>query len=247
MPEWYLVIGVLAVMCVLGLSWPPLLWAVPFLLVSIAAPVVQAATAATRAQFPVPAASAGITLQRWALTFAMHLMQPAARLYGRLKHGLTPWRRRGEVPDVNGSSEPEFVWSEHWCALEGWVERFETTLRNQGAIVRRGGDYDDWDLYVRGGVCGGVRVLVGVEEHGAGKQLVRTRALYQPGTYALAVTAVLAALGALAVFDGAWLAALGLTALAALLGTCIVRDCNWARRMWDHCKVRVQTSNSAAL
>ncbi|HEV7392848.1 MAG TPA: glycosyltransferase [Burkholderiales bacterium] len=245
MPEWYLVIGVLAVLSVLGLSWSPLLWAVPFLVLSVAAPVAQAATAATRARFPVPARSAGIRLQRWALTFAMHLMQPAARLYGRLKHGLTPWRRRGEVSDVNPRSEREFVWSESWSPLEAWVERFENALRTQGAIVRRGGDYDEWDLDVRGGVCGGVRVLVGLEEHGGGKQLVRTRALYKPGIYASAVTALLVALGALALFDGAWLAALGLTALAALLGSGIVRDCNWARRMWDHCKVGVQTSNSA--
>ena len=94
MPEWYLVIAALALLALLGISWPPLVWAAPLLLVAVALPLVQAALAATRAQFPVPPESAGERIRRWTLTFTLHLLQPLARLIGRLTHGLTPWRLR---------------------------------------------------------------------------------------------------------------------------------------------------------
>src|SRR5258708_11948013 len=95
MPEWYFVIAALAVLSLLGLSWPPLLATLPLLVLAVLAPLAQAALAATRGQFSVPAKSFGEKEQRWLLTFYMHLMQPLARLIGRVKHGLTPWRRRG--------------------------------------------------------------------------------------------------------------------------------------------------------
>src|SRR5262249_47526707 len=44
-----------------------------------------------------------------------------------------------------------------------------------GAAVARGGDYDRWDLEVRGGLMGRARLLLAIEEHGAGRQYVRMR------------------------------------------------------------------------
>ena len=38
-----------------------------------------------------------------------------------------------------------------------------------------GGDYDRWDVEVRGGVLAAARLFMTVEEHGAGKQLFRFR------------------------------------------------------------------------
>ena len=64
MPEWYYVIGALAALSLLGLSWPPLLWAVPLLALATAGPIAHAAVAGTRAHFPVPAKSTREKLQR---------------------------------------------------------------------------------------------------------------------------------------------------------------------------------------
>ena len=44
------------------------------------------------------------------------------------------------------------------------------------AAVKRGGDFDRWDLEVRGGLLGCIRAVAMIEEHGAGKQLFRLRA-----------------------------------------------------------------------
>ena len=39
----------------------------------------------------------------------------------------------------------------------------------------RGEEHDRWDLEVRGGILGAARVLMGVEDHAGGKQLLRLR------------------------------------------------------------------------
>jgi len=94
MPEWYALIGLLALLSALGFSCAPLLFALPLLLAAIAAPVAQALLGGARARFPLDI-SPGMALRMRALTFLMHLLQPLARLEGRFANGLTPWRRQG--------------------------------------------------------------------------------------------------------------------------------------------------------
>jgi hypothetical protein len=95
MPEWCFVIAALGLLTLVGLAWPPLTIAFPLFIIAALAPIAQAAVAATRAKFPTRSRDFRETAQRWTVTFAMHLMQPVARLIGRVTHGLTPWRRRG--------------------------------------------------------------------------------------------------------------------------------------------------------
>jgi O-antigen biosynthesis protein len=57
---------------------------------------------------------------------------------------------------------------ERLLALERW-------LRGAGARVRRGGDFDRWDIEVEVGALMRARLLMGIEEHGGGAQLVRLR------------------------------------------------------------------------
>jgi O-antigen biosynthesis protein len=210
MPEWYLLVAALAVLCGLGLLWAPLLLGLPLLAAALALPIVQALTSA-RACAP---AARGRLL---ALTAFLHLTQPLMRLRGRLQHGLTPWRLRGPgrvaVPALRSWS----VWSERWFAAEDWVGAIERELRDRGAIVHRGGDFDSWDLHVRGGMLGAGRLLAAVEEHGAGRQLVRFR--WRPRIHAASLVLIVpcAALAAAAAATGAWPAAAvgGLVALVA--------------------------------
>jgi hypothetical protein len=51
----------------------------------------------------------------------------------------------------------------------------EARLQRTGARVGRGPASARWDLEVRAGLAGAVRVQTVVEEHGAGRQLVRYR------------------------------------------------------------------------
>jgi len=62
----------------------------------------------------------------------------------------------------------------------------ETTLRDNRTRAARGGNFHSWDLEVRGGLAGGTRITMSVEEHGEGRQLARFRV--QPALAPSAVT-----------------------------------------------------------
>ena len=73
------------------------------------------------------------------LTGFLHIIQPMARLCGRLRHGLTPWRRRGSSDYAVPIPRKYTIWSENWQAPEKWLQSIKTSLQELGAIVKRGG------------------------------------------------------------------------------------------------------------
>jgi len=233
MPEWYGVIAVLAYAAILGVFWPLLAALVgPLLAIAAGMPVAQAAIAAKRARFPGHAGTRAILFGKRLLTMLMHLMQPAARLWGRHRHGLSPWRLRGAARIAIPRARNDAIWSERWAAPERWVERIESALREQGAVTVRGGDYDRWDLWVRGGAFGSVRALFAVEEHGGGKQLVRMKMRPRATRCAAGFATLFLTLAVLAFGDSAPPAGTGLAALGLLLQGLIVRDCAFAAGLW---------------
>jgi hypothetical protein len=165
---------------------------------------------------------------RRALTALLHLVQPSARLWGRARHGLTPWRRY----PVRGAGLPTprrvALWSDSWEAPESRLHTLESLLREQGALVRRGDDFERFDLEVGAGIFGSVRVLTAVEEHGGGQQLLRLRTWPIPrkGALVLAAGAAVLALGAAA--SQAWPAALVLGAAATVLTVRAAFECGVA-------------------
>lgn len=225
MPEWYLAIAVLAGLTALGVTWSPLLLAGPLLALAVGALLVQAALGAARASFP--SAPRG-RLTRWRLrllTSALYLLQPLARLLGRWRAGLVPWRRRG----VRGVTWPlpgaASLWSERWRSTTDWLATLDTALRATGASVRGGGDYDHWDLEARDGVLGTARALLVVEEHGGGRQLVRVRwwPRYSPSVLLLGLPLVALATGAAA--SGAPSVGILFAALAVVLVLRALHEC----------------------
>jgi hypothetical protein len=136
------------------------------------------------------------------ITSFLHLIQPLARLIGRFKHGLTPWRHRGTEFFVLPVSKTVSYWCETWRESTHRLESIEQSIRADGSIVQRNGDFDNgWDLQVRGGMFGGTRLLVLNEEHGQGKQIVRVRT-YPRGTFLVhALITILALLGLFAAFE----------------------------------------------
>jgi len=228
-PEWYLAIPLLAALAVLGLLWKPLLLAVPLLVVATLAPMVQAWMSTSQACFPSAFSARRQQLRRFALrllTALLHVLHPVARLRGRLLAGscavprgirpcfprsraLAQWTERGEAPDER-------------------LRRVEQALRFQGATVRRGSAWDPWDLEVVCGALGAARLIVAVEDHGAGNQLVRSR--WWPSVSATGLTATIG-FGALAVaagFDGGPFVAEILGTAAALVGLRAVCQCGVA-------------------
>ena len=175
MPEWYLVIFGLAGLAKLTFLWPKMVVTIPFFLLAAGATVWQAGMSAAQASFPSAPQSRFKRAKLYSLTAFLHLIQPLARLWGRARHGLTALRRR-----VPHGLKPPFpqeatIWTETWIAPEQGLDFLVKTFRREGAVMLLGGEYDRWDLEVRGGVLGAARLLMTVEEHGAQKQLFRFR------------------------------------------------------------------------
>jgi hypothetical protein len=175
MPEWYLLIVVLIGLSALGACWAPLRFAVPPLLFAVAAPVTHAVRSAARVRFASPPPSRFGRLKLRLLTTGLHLLQPLARLCGRLRHGLTLWRQRVTSGFALPRRWTADLWSHRALGVEERLESVELALREQGVVPRRGDDFAQWDLEVRVGSLGAARIFVAVEHHGDGRQLLRVR------------------------------------------------------------------------
>ena len=229
MPEWYLLVLALGSFSLLAVAWRPAVLAIPLLAAAIVVPMVQAWRSAAG---PWPEDTSR-SWRGWALrplTAFLHLLQPAARLVGRLRHGLAPWRRRGAGGLALPTPHTARIWSESWRDPHDRLASLEAALRAEGGVVRRGGDFDRWDLALRGGLVGAARLRMAVEEHGQGHQLVRVRAWPIGATGAIVIALGLGALAATAARQGApWVGGL-LGALAVLVASWIAGDCAAAMR-----------------
>src|SRR5437867_1223374 len=223
-PEWILVIIALGGLSLLGVVWHPLLLTlVPFAIAALL-PVVHAGLGATRATFP-PSYTPGARAQLRLLTAFLYLTQPLARLRGRLQSGLTPWRRRGTAGLAVPLPRTAALWSERWLDLDQRLKAVEARLKLAGAATLRGGAFEHFDLEVRGGLLGAVRLLVAAEDHAGGAQLIRFRWWPRCSYAGAAVAAVFAALAGGATLAQASTAAVRLVVAPALLMLRIALEC----------------------
>jgi GT2 family glycosyltransferase len=218
MPEAYLAIGGLTLLAALGAVWSPLLAVAPLLLLVAGLLAVRAITISLQGRLPTPGLTVSERAARRGLAALLHLLQPLLRLDGRLRHGLTPWRRRGRRGRIAPLRRDVAVWRERWQDPFAALAAVQEQLCELGAIVRFGGDFDVWDLEVRGGTLAGARIVSLVEEHGQGRQLTRWRCRATCSTLALLGTLLLALLATAAALDGALVAAAVLGVLAVALG-----------------------------
>ncbi len=192
MPEWYLVLLGLGLLAALGRNYGRLWMFLPIFFMASAAPLIQAWRSAAAATFLEPPRSAAGRLKLRFLTAFLYVLQPIARLWGRIQYGLAPWRKH-----VSGFSVPRRVkyqvWSETWRDPAQWLETVEQIVRAAGATVVRGQDFDRWDLEVPGGVFGSCRLQIAVEEHGGGRQFVRFRSWPRHAPFVLAPLILFAA------------------------------------------------------
>ena len=214
MPEWYLILFVLGLFAALGHHYGRFQIAGLVFLLAVTIPVLQAWRSSRGATVSTPPRSQINCAGFRVCTAFLYLLQPFARLWGRLRYGIAPWRKRGQgfcLPRARSYD----IWTETWRAPEQWLERLEKTIRSAGAASLRGGAFDPWDLEVAGGLLGCCRVLMAVEEHGAGRQLFRFRAWPHHGILVLFAILILAVASAGAALSHAEIAC-GLLALSTV-------------------------------
>jgi hypothetical protein len=234
MPEWYFVVAGLAALSLLGFLWQPMFFAVPVFIASVAVVLVQAGTSAAKAVYATAPKDNTEKFYRWALTAFLHVIQPLARLDGRLRYDLTAPRKRADdglpfefiVPKTRNFS----IWSEEWKSSEEWLRLIETNLIESKTKVRRGGEFDRYDLETNGGIFAFCRGLLVVEEHGAGRQLVKLRCRTRYSIFGVIPFILLAALALFAAFDDLVVAAVILSAFSLFTGVAILRDAARATR-----------------
>jgi len=223
MPEWYLMIGLLGFLAILRVAWPPLRLASPLLVVAVTAPVVQAVRCADDVSAHDGYRRGRRRVRAWLLTTILHLVQPYARLCGRLRHGLTLWRRRGTCGCVALVPKPwtADIWSRRAREIPVRLGEIESALRSRGGSPRRGAAFDRWDLELAGGAFGASRMSVAVAHHGDGRQLMRVRCWPRISALAIALALLFGTLSVAAANDGggpAWFF-LALIAFWAVLRT----------------------------
>jgi O-antigen biosynthesis protein len=223
LPEWYLVIGLLTCLSALAAFWAPLLYVVPLLGVALLLPLGDALYSGLRTRFGRRGARAIWQLR--AITSFLHLTQPLARLIGRIGHGLAPWRRRRPAGFSLPKRRELAIWLEDWRPPEDRVYDLDAALRRTGLAVRSGGEFDQWDAEVRGGMFGAVRVLFAAEDHGAGTQYFRFRITPRYSRAAISVALALLVLAVDAGAGGAWIAAVLLGAISTAFLSRSVLEC----------------------
>jgi O-antigen biosynthesis protein len=232
MPEWNLALGFLAVLSILGLIWSPLLWALPFLMVSLGGATFLASRNAHNGTFAIPKTSPG-RIRSILVTAGLHLVQPLARLTGRICSGLTPWRQHVSERFIFPWTRTMTAWSEEWLGLSERLEFIERSLQAQRILVQRGGDYDRWDLHIKAGLFGGIRARMAIEEHGGGKQLVCCRVWPRVSLAAMTSVGAFGLLSTWAYLDQAWIVGTILGGISLLLGLRMHQEYSFATLMFQ--------------
>jgi GT2 family glycosyltransferase len=228
MPEWYVMLAGLAGLAALGRVWWPLWMAAPMLVLAVGFAWAQAGAHAARAVLLPVRASRLQRLRMRARIAVLYRLQPMARFLGRYRQGLTPWRLRG----VSGWRLPlagniELV-KKRWKLTNEWLVIVERQLRRGGATVLRGSDFDRWDLEVRGGLAGAVRVKVMTEDLGDEKQLVRWRVTPRYGSVTALAVAAMTVTAAAAAIEHHERVAVAFAVVAVACAALAVRACGAA-------------------
>jgi O-antigen biosynthesis protein len=222
-PEYYLLIAGLAAASLLGLIFTPLLLLLLPLALAIALPIWTAVKRASA----IP--SKPKFSRRWrTMVGFFHLLQPLARLCGRFAGGLHPWRNwRASgfaFPRLRGFT----IWSKMGTSSQERLAALESTLHAHGYMLRRGREFDRWDLDLRIGFFGGAKLWILAEEHGEGKQLIRLRLRPTCKSSGLIILAGLSGDALLASFDELWLPAAIVGTIAIVLALETLRECGAA-------------------
>jgi hypothetical protein len=214
-------------MASLGFLWSPLLFLWPVFIACIAVIIIQGVISALE--------NTSLTKHQerswkyFSLIVLLHIIQPVARLRGRIIHGLTPWRIRGAKATFKHLTlfKPKTLtyWSETgWKANEAWLEEIEENIIKLKARVKRGGEFDKWDIKTRNGLFSTAKGVLTVEEHGANKQYIKFRYWGNYSVPGLILIGILISITAFATLDKSWIAASVLSIITVMAAIKYVLD-----------------------
>jgi len=216
-PEWLLGSIILVGLSLLAFFWKRLLPAVPLLFLTISSGLLAGSARASRARFPHQRSGRFGRLWLQCLTALLHAEAPLARLWGRLSYEVGVCRNQSKTGLRLPVSSKFRLWTEERQESVAWLRAIESAVRVDGIVVRRGSDYDNWDLEACGNVFGNIRIRLVNEEYGAGKQMVRVHAFPRFAFLPIALTATLVLLAGLAAADHARFAAVALAISSGML------------------------------
>ena len=229
MPEWYLLCAFCFTLSLFGFIWPSLFLFAVVGLILCALPLTVILPPILKIN------TTPLNIRNRIKKFAFHstvlflfTIQPIARLLGRISSDLTPWRRHGTTHFSQGLNRRFSVWTESWLSPEVRLETLEKDLEEINPSVFRGGDFDRWDIGIKGGAFGGVKLLMASEDHPKGSQYLRYRLtpyLSKFSKYSLAVTTSLVVFSSL---DGGFGSAVLFLSLLLVLTGRIYWDINTA-------------------
>jgi len=124
------------------------------------------------------------------------------------------------------------LWRDTREAPEITLAELQRMLQESGAVVAAGGNYDSWDLEMRGGLLGASRLLLATEDYPSGKQLLRFRITPRYSRLGLAVCAPLAAISIAAGLSNAWTSSIASALMAGGLIFWATSDARFASSMF---------------
>ncbi|MEJ7678558.1 MAG: hypothetical protein WKG06_12005 [Segetibacter sp.] len=99
-------------------------------------------------------------------------------------------------------------WSEEtWKATETWLEEIEKNIITLKARVKRGGDFDKWDIETRNGLFSTSKGIITIEEHGSNNQYVKLKYWVNYSVQGFILILIGAAISVFAALDKSWAAA----------------------------------------
>jgi GT2 family glycosyltransferase len=231
MPEWYLVSATLLMLGLLGFFWTPMLFVLFLAGVAILLPLVQITNKVRKIHNKGAGANHFITRMKFKFTIILlHSLQPLARLWGRMRFELTPWRKFGPARYSTPFTRKINIWCENWVSPETRLEFLEKKLKCQNQYIWRGGGFDRWDLKMKGGEFGMATICMAAEDHKEGHQYLRFRLSPIFTNRARFLLSISFIVFILALADKAWIPAsfFGLTAILIIYKAIV--DCSIATR-----------------
>ena len=138
--------------------------------------MLQSFYGARQSDFSVRNLSRGQQLIRVVVTTLLFLLQPIVRLTGRIAPRLfllSQPRVKRRFGPIWGKSVS--IWMEKCHSSDFYLSHIRNRLISDSVTSGNGGDFDPWDIEVRGGILGAGRLLLAIEEHGDGKQYLNYR------------------------------------------------------------------------
>ena len=214
-PEWYLATGFLALVFLLTSAWTISIIPGVLFLGALSTSLSQALMNTRRVRISAESRYSRARLRT--AVFTLQLFQPLARLVGRIRTRPSWWNSAWARTRPRLFPMTLKRWRDQWQDPSETLKGLWAKLRDSGAVVKSGGDYDQWDLESRGGWFGGSRLTLATQSYGTGRQLMRYRITPKYSRLAVTLAFLFTITSISAEFSGAWIQSVASGLLAGVL------------------------------